>query len=192
LSAAAGVCRSAYGAMLQRAVGGLIFYAHYRVVSFHAPCCAPLLPLFVTHHTCAMAGTRTARREHTSLRAGMSSVGSSGGAPGSPGGGAVGAGEARRAEVYKAGATDAHVVVHVRQDSRPPAGEHGGTSSRSRTVGAGAGAAHSMETQQAPPAAAPHREDKALAEAMVRAVWPLALAGPQLYTQRPQLYATTS
>jgi hypothetical protein len=30
-----------------RAVGGLTFYVHYRVVSFHAPCCAPLLPLFV-------------------------------------------------------------------------------------------------------------------------------------------------
>jgi hypothetical protein len=79
------------------------------------------------HHTCAMAGTRTARREHSSLRAGMPSVGSSGEAPGSPGGGAVGAGEAQRAEVCEAGATDAHVVIDVRQDGRPPAGEHGGT-----------------------------------------------------------------
>jgi hypothetical protein len=25
-----------------------VFSVHYRVVSFHAPCCAPLLPLFVT------------------------------------------------------------------------------------------------------------------------------------------------
>jgi hypothetical protein len=48
MSAAAGVCRSAYGAVLQRAVGGLVFYLHWRALSFHAPCCAPLLPLFVT------------------------------------------------------------------------------------------------------------------------------------------------
>jgi hypothetical protein len=39
---------SAYGAVLRRGVGGLVFSVHYRVVSFHAPCCAPLLPLFVT------------------------------------------------------------------------------------------------------------------------------------------------
>jgi hypothetical protein len=29
---------SAYRAMLQHADGGLTFYVHYRVVSFHAPC----------------------------------------------------------------------------------------------------------------------------------------------------------
>jgi hypothetical protein len=29
---------SAYRAMLQHAVGGLTFYVHYRVVSFHTPC----------------------------------------------------------------------------------------------------------------------------------------------------------
>jgi hypothetical protein len=116
-----------------------------------------------------MAGTRTARREHASPHAGMSSVRASGGAPESPGGGAVGAGEARRAEVYEAGAEDEHVVVHGCEDSRPPAGEHGGTSSR-RTAAADAGAARSTEAQQAPPAAGPSREDNALAKATVRTV----------------------
>jgi hypothetical protein len=33
--------------VLRRAVGGLVFSVHYRAVSFHAPCCAPLLPRFV-------------------------------------------------------------------------------------------------------------------------------------------------
>jgi hypothetical protein len=141
-----------------------------------------------------------ARAQCTSPRAGMSSVGASRGAPASPGGSAVGGGEARRAEVCEAGAPDAHVIVHMREPAsalwqreggRPPVGEHGGMSS-CRTAGTGAGAARSTEAKQAPPAAGPSREDKALAEATVRITWRVVRAGPLSCTRLPSLYATAS
>jgi hypothetical protein len=110
-----------------------------------------------------------ARVQCTSPHAGMSSVEAPGRSPASPGGSTVGGGEARRAEVYEAGEADAHVLVHVGEDGRPPAGKHGDTSSR-RTAGTGAGAAHSTEAQQALPTPGSSRGYDALAQATVRIV----------------------